>query len=441
MGKTKLRSRIRKKSKRHSRIKKRSYTRKSTRKSRRSRKKKSSHQKRGLNPRRKSRQSRSRLRRGRSPRKSRRKFRNNPAFEKACREQHTLNQKRKSAQEKQKNMEKKLEGITRRVDAFKLIANDPGNSLQEKSKARYDEEKSKIAELTKKIHNESENVLKLHTACLKAEMLCKKEKAATKPLYNVIAKKAEDASRRREAVLDERARAKVATQAAKVATEKKQLESAKKSGNNKAKAKAARVLSKDELDYHNAQRDREHEIKLKKMDLAETQRQARETRRQARETRRQEREANRQPKKSFREHYRTAHSNIESTFGHQKSPLEKTKMLASGWVTAMQAFIEGFGFLGSMLGGLFGNILNADIGGGSHKADRQTKMANYHQRLLERKRLAREKRKELEAEKKQKDEEEKSYQRTQREKREEREHDLKMAKVTGKDSNSESDYF
>ena len=48
---------------------------------------------------------------------------------------------------------------------------------------------------------------------------------------------------------------------------------------------------KDELDYHNAQRDREHQIKLKKMDLAETQR-------QARETRRQKREANRQPKKS-----------------------------------------------------------------------------------------------------------------------------------------------
>ena len=37
--------------------------------------------------------------------------------------------------------------------------------------------------------------------------------------------------------------------------------------------------------------------------------------------------------------------------------------------------------------------------------------------------------------------EEKDYQRKQRELKEKREHDLKMAKVTGKDPDSESDYF
>ena len=214
---------------------------------------------------------------------------------------------------------------------------------------------------------------------------------------------------------------------------KTETRQAHKSGDKKAKTdtsqahksgdkKAKRVLTKDELDARNAQRGREHELKLKKLEIAED--------------RRKDREANRKPKKSFSEHYRTAHSNIESTFGHQKSPLEKTKKLANGWVNAMEIFLEGFGALGSILGGLFKNILDADLGTGSSKEDRQTKIENYHTRLLERRKIAEEKRKEIEQNKRDKEEEEEKYQRDQQEKKDEREHELKKLKLGGRVSDS-----
>ncbi len=43
--------------------------------------------------------------------------------------------------------------------------------------------------------------------------------------------------------------------------------------------------------------------------------------------------------------------------------------------------------------------------------------------------------------KKQKEEDEKDYKRKQKELKNTRKHELKMAKITGKDPNSESDYF
>ena len=73
------------------------------------------------------------------------------------------------------------------------------------------------------------------------------------------------------------------------------------------------------------------------------------------------------------------------------------------------------------------------MGTGSSKEDRQTKIENYHTRLLERRKIAEEKRKEIEQNKRDKEEEEESLSKNTKEKREEREHELKKLKLGGRD--------